>query len=406
MKKVLLILIPVMGILLLLAQIDDDLSKEANDLIDRVETDGDSESYLYLSGIFAEEGEDPIDEGKRILAEFRRSETDGSYEVLGYEESKKIPLPKGDAFCKAWADGCIASLFSSAMDLEKLLKKHQVLVSRSNKFLEFKEYKTLSKPTISEQLPPYQYIAAAERIKVLEAILTYKNGSPEQAIESLLLQFTRLRQSMALQDNLIGKLVFLMRLSEIIDISSVILFQENIKTETIASLSKAEKSFNIVAAREFGMSYYTFKNLDRNPDFFEMGGNFPSWITRVIYKPNMSINAITPIYYRFERLAQLSPSDFADEVKNGTHSKPSTSQLRNYVGNVLVGVSSPNFDEYVSRFIDFDVKIAIFNQEYSSGNTLENLYYAGDVPKEANGNICLNGPLEDERNLRCLKVKI
>lgn len=54
------------------------------------------------------------------------------------------------------------------------------------------------------------------------------------------------------------------------------------------------------------------------------------------------------------------------------------------------------------------MKLAIFNQYYSDGEftSFENTYYEGEAPKEVNGIICLDGPLEDKRHLRCLRVKI
>lgn len=48
MKKVFYILVPVIAFLLFAAQVDNDLSEEATSLIDRIDTKGSSESYLYI----------------------------------------------------------------------------------------------------------------------------------------------------------------------------------------------------------------------------------------------------------------------------------------------------------------------------------------------------------------------
>lgn len=408
MKKALLILISVIVITVLLAQIDDDLSKDASDLIDRVEANGVSDAYLFLSGIYAGENENPIDEGRRILEESRKLDIDESYNVAMYDDAKKIPLPTGEAFCKTWEDGCLAYLFSSEIDTESLLNDHKVMISRANKFFEFDEYTTLTTPSIKELVPPYQYVTAAERISVLNAISLYKNGNPEEAIDSLLGQFSKLRKSLGLQDNLIGKLVFLMKLSEIIDVAGVILSQEDMKIDMIPRLSQPEKSFYMVVAREFAMSYYTLKRLDKHPEFFETGGDYPGWLVRIIFKPNMTINAEAPAYLRLEQLAQLSSSDFANIIESGTPVIPSTSKIRNYVGGVLITML-PNFDNYVARFKDFDAKLVLFNHKYSLGSTLikpENPYYAGQTFKEIDGNICFDGPLEDKKFLRCLRTHV
>lgn len=408
MKKALSILILAIVALVLFSQVDDDLSDQATDLIGRLEPDAASESYLYLSGIFAGEDESPALVGKSLLEEYRKLEANESYEVAQYPDAKKLVLPTGEAFCRSWEEGCLEYLFSAEVDAEKLLKDHGILVSRSNRFLEFSEYKTLTKPTVTELYPPYQYIAAAERLKVLGAISAYKNGGTVTAIESLSDQFEKLRKSLALQDNLIGKLVFLMKLSEVVDVLSIVLTNEDLGAEEIPGLSGSEKSFYMIAAREFGMSYHTLKSLDRHPEFFEVAGNVPGWLTRMVYKPNMTINAVAPKYYRLDRLAQLSPVDFAKEAEPEDRLQLSTSKLRNAAGGVLIAIS-PGLDKYVAHFHDFDAKLALFNQVHHlklAPDSMQNPYYGHETPKESDGKLCFSGPLEDKRSLRCLRVKI
>jgi len=410
MKRISFLIVPLLVILVYLTQIDDDMSVEATKLIKKVEVAGNSKSYLYLLGIYANENEYPEDVGRGVLEEYRRLEADNSYEIVEYQESKRIPLPEGEIFCGAWEEGCLKILFSSEVDIESLFQEHEVLIYRSNKFFDFIEYTTLAKPAINEQFPPYQYIRAAERIKVLRAISTYKNGNAQEAINSLFTQFSKLRKSLELQDSLVGKLVFLMKLSEIIDVSSIIISKEESNIEIIPRLSLAEKNFNIVLAREFGVAYYTFKELDKNPEFFEMGGDFPGWIIRIVYKPNMTINAITPIYSRLERLAQLTPSNFSREIENRNATSISTSWFRNYIGAALITImSSPSLDEYLARFMDFDTKILLFNQVHHFKRKLtdvKNPYYENETPEELDGMACFNGPLEDKKFLRCLRLKI
>ncbi|MBV1913800.1 MAG: hypothetical protein KUG72_00335 [Pseudomonadales bacterium] len=409
MPKLLSIIALSITILILLAQIDDDLSIEAVNLINQIEADRTSESYPYLIGIFAGENESPEDVGRKIINEYQQLEADASYEIIEYQNSKKIFLPKGDLFCWSFEDGCLESLFSSDVDIASLINQHTILLNRTNTFLDFEEYRTLAKPLINQPIPPYQYIIAAERIKVLSAISIYKNGYPEEAIDSLLTQLSKLRKSLELQDNLIGKLVFLRKLSEIIDVASVILSKEGLKVEKISGLSKTEKSFSMIAAREFGMSYYGFKSLDKNPEFFRVGGKVPGWIIRLLYKPNMTINAITPGYYRLEHLAQLAPTEFVAEIEKGNNAPLSTSKVRNGLGAALITISLDFLDKYIAMFNDFDAKIVLFNQMHQSGDELikaKNPYYGDEAIEKPNGSVCFDGPMEDEMFLRCLRVKI
>lgn len=249
---------------------------------------------------------------------------------------------------------------------------------------------------------------AAERIKILEAISAYRLGDSAGAIDSLSLQFSKLRKSMALQDNLIGKLVFLMKLSEIIDVMSVIMSDSKGEVKLISGLSQSERSFYMIAAREFAMYYYIFNDTDKAPELFETDGNLPGWVTRFTFKPNMTINSIAPIYSEQEALAQLSPSDFVKKIEASEGSVPSTSKLRNYIGSILIAIS-PEYTGYVAKFYDFEAKVALFNQLHHlklKFDNMKNPYYGDERPEELKGNLCFNGPLEDERFLRCLRIKI
>ena len=398
--------IAVIIFLILIGQIDDDLSNGSISLIERIEAPGMSESYLYLTGIFANNKEDPIDVGLKLIKEYKQLDADQDYNIIEYPQSKKIRLPNGKEFCGVEEEGCLEFLFSSGVDVNRLLLDHQLLIHRSNEFLQFTEFKTLSKPTPHEYYPPYQYIVKAERIKTLDSIDLYLNGEKNQAIDSLYLQFSKIRRSMSMQDNLIGRLVFLSKLSEIIDVMSIILTDSEMEYENIPSLTLAEKSFYMISAREFGISYYTLKELDRNPEFFEMGGNTPGWLTRIIYKPNMTINSIASTYHELDRLSRLSQIDFVSEIEKNNEVTPQTSKLRNYAGNILIGLG-PNYNKYVARFFDFDAKLAVFNQRYNNkSNAIFNPYDKDEILIESKGSLCFDGPLEYEGNYRCLRVKI
>jgi hypothetical protein len=180
----------------------------------------------------------------------------------------------------------------------------------------------------------------------------------------------------------------------------------------IPRLSASEKDFGMISAREFGVLYYGFKSVDKHPQFFELEGEFgnaPEWLVRAVFKPNMTINALAPLYLLPEKLAVLSPAEFAQEVENLESYTPSTSVIRNPAGNVLLGIEGPAYEEYVARFHDLDVKISLFNQLYYSGldtTSLINPYYGSETPRMENGRLCFSGPLEDKSFLRCLSIEL
>jgi len=411
-QKGLAAIVALLSILLIASQVDDKLSAEAIRLITPIEATGSSDAYLYLTGIYADENEQPQDVGQAMLNQFQLAQADESYLMVDYPQVKKLPLPQGELFCKTWQDGCLKTIFNTDVDLTKLYQQHATLAARAVIFHRFTEYTTLTKPTISEQYPPYQYLAMASRLEVLKAISQHRAGNTQQAVTDLLLHLKTLRNSLALQDNLIGKIFLLMKISEVIDVTSIILSKTVLKTkiniDVIAGLSAAEKDFRMIAAREFAMSYYMFKQLDKNPELFHTGGNVPGWIIRMIYKPNMTINAIVPNFSEIERLAQLTPAAFTSDFEQSMEIYPSTSRVRNYVGNTLIAVY-PDFVQYVARFMDLAAKLVLFNQRYVYKDDLKNAknpYYADQRPDILSDRVCFSGPLEDSSQLRCLRIKI
>lgn len=409
-KKILLTVIVLLLAALMLGQRDDQLSQASKTLIERVDLSASNTAYLYLSGLFAHQDEDPESVGRERLAEYRKFENDQSYQMAEYPKAKKIVLPKGELFCVTSDEGCLETLFRTDFDIEQIREKHAVLISRINTFHGFAEYITLSKPTVEEILPPYQYLVRAERIATLGAIAHFKQGDSDQAVEQLMQQLQRMRAALRKQDNIVGKMVFSRMLSEKIDVLSVTLSQANTVqvTPLIASLSANEKDFSIAAAREFMLSYHLFTGMDRHPEILQKGGNSPGWLTRLFFKPNVSTNAITPKFYRLERLATLAPSEFAQALSEPALAVPKTSSLRNFVGNMLISIQL-DFDGYVGRMIDVDAKLALFNQRYHLQQDIaltQNPYFADETPQITEDKACFSGPLEDMVAMRCLKINL
>ena len=410
MLKVVSFLALVFVLLFFILQHDDEPSNEVESLVARFTDGKDSEAYLFLLGIYVQEGDHPITLGRQIFES--NSSIEQSEGAFDYPESKKLSLPDGDGFCSFKEEGCIGYLFSGSVRVAKLIEHHRELLERSDRFFQYDEYRTMAQPKVDEIYPEYKYLLRAQRIRLLEAIDSYNGGDISGAVESLVSQFSLVRGANGRHDNLLGKVILLVIQSEILDVLSVILSESGFQVSEIARLSASEKDFGMVSAREFGILYYGFKSLDKHPQFFELEGEFsnvPEWLVRAAFKPNMTINALAPLYLLPEKLAALSPAEFAQEVADLESYTPSTSVLRNPAGNVLLGIEGPAYEEYVARFHDLDVKISLFNQLYYSGldtTSLINPYYGSEIPRMENGRLCFSGPLEDKSFLRCLSVEL
>ena len=205
---------------------------------------------------------------------------------------------------------------------------------------------------------------------------------------------------MALQDTIIGKIIFHAILSDILDAQSFMLSKSGIKAKSIPNLSPSEKSFHKIAAREFGY----FSNEITSIGLWLQSQD---WVTRYLYKPHMTKNAIAPFFHELERNAQLSSAEFAEYVRGGDSYTASTSWLRNTQVGALIDPMLPEYNDYLARFHDLDAKIALFNQIHHLKldlNEMKNPYYGKEVPTITNGKWCFTGPLEDIGSFRCLMV--
>ena len=421
-KKILLGLV-----VILLLQIDNDLKPEIADMLEQAMPAESSEAYLYLLGIVAAESEDPSVVGRQLFTDMQRAEEhytfgDQSFEYEAYPEDKMLPLPQGELFCDSSEEGCWQAIFNKKQEREQVLQANTTLLERYNAFISLPDYHSLAKPTEQEVFPPFSYLIKANRLVILNAINTHQTAEYGRTINVLTDHVSTLRNQLMRADNLVAKMVYSAMISDNLDALSLIIHASNgVLNDEIASLSLAERDLALAMSREFAMGYGLYTNLDRNSEFFgyaEDGwkGYMPGWLVRVFFKPNMTANDAFIFYSDTVQRSQLAQTEFAkSDLERSEEPYFKLSSIRNSVGNILNSIARPNFDQYIARLFDLNTKISIFNQiadkavlpididyiqnpNYGTGDTA---YYS-----EEGKSICLTGPLEDERSLRCLRVKL
>lgn len=124
-------------------------------------------------------------------------------------------------------------------------------------------------------------------------------------------------------------------------------------------------------------------------------------------------------YGRVIRREQLTQQAFANAVtRTGYDSEGMKHKawhyLRNAAGTLLNQISHPDDDAFIARLWDLNCKIALFNAVEAKGklpldpSAIADPYYAhgkGAHYSPDGQEICLDGPLKDAGNLRCLRVK-
>lgn len=418
----------------LLLQIDDELDPEVATFLEQARPAESSEAYLYLLGIVAAEGEDPLAMGKQLFASMQQAEQqyelgDETFGFKDYPEDKKLALPEGELFCSGSEQDCWQTIFNDEEGRDQVLKQYATLLLRFQAFIKMTDYQTLSKSTVMEISPPFQYLNKGNRLVISTAIHIAQTADSEQSITILIDNISGLRHHLKSADTLIGKMIYTALISDNLDALSLIIHQnKQVFEHQIGSISLAERDLEIVMAREFTMSYGLYTAMDKHPDFFtstsvddggfnsDDGFKAPGWAVKTIFKPNMSINKAYLFYKRILTRSQLDQTEFA-AMAFEKHEQPlfRPTYIRNPVGTILNDIASPSFDQYIARLFDLNAKIAIFNQTMNKTalpqdlSFIQNPYYekGGTAFYSEDGkSICLTGPLEDDKNQRCLRVKL
>lgn len=396
-------------------RIDDALSPQAEALQAKWQLQEKSEAYLYLMGIMANSKEDPILVGRERLKEEKKAEL--AYRMHGedfqfyqYPAEKQLPLPEGDLICNFWDKDCLATIHQHSQQIDALLKQHQILLKRYQTYLQFNDFATLFYPFLMEPYPHYSYLVKGNDLVILDAFNAAQNSRYAYALNQLKQNIGKQRKQLSKQDNLIGKMAYLVMISKNLDMAYLISQQAPEEFHfMLEPLQADEKDFTHLMAREYILTYETFKEMIENPESWD--DNFiEGWMAKFMHKPNMTINTIYPIYQRTIDLAQMSPQEFSKSVTTANQIPLKFSLLRNFGAKILYGISTPDFNVYVGRMFDLNAKISLYNALIKNKplDTIYNPYYGASETAyltDDQKSVCFKGPLEQHRDLRCLRIK-
>ncbi len=388
-------------------QIDDAPSEEVASFVSLVESrmQIESEAYLYLNGMAVPEGQDVISEGNRLLVEYERSLSD---EILPSNKKANNVLGKNEGSyfnCMFLSQACLVNIMKNSDSWQYEMNRGSEVLARYDKFISYTEFTTMTRPSVKEIILNYSYIAFGNHLKVLSILSLVKSKHHKEAFFSLNEDNNYLRKHIEITDNLIHKMVFVSLLANNLD---VMVYLSSINAindfQKISLLSVSEIDMTLPLSREFIMGHDMLLELDGSPEIFELGGGVPYWLVRAMFKPYMIMNDSVSGYSELIRLSKLTSKEFAKSVKLVGISGKSNRSFRNYIGSVLNEISIPNYFEYIARMHDLNCKITLINEVFSAeGGKLNNPYGSNFDAREAKGNlICMGGPLEDKRNVRCI----
>lgn len=397
-------------------QFDDPLDNNTQELLALYQPAAEpSEPYLYLLGLLAHPDEDPIQVGRQRFAEYAKQAADADYKAIDYPKAKRLPTPSDDdEFCYPEQSECLARLLAGEIDIAAVLSKHRLLLERVNQLHINNDDSHHIDIAITDVLtPPYGHVIAAARLEVYASLQAYNQGEVQSAIQHLMDNLAMARTQLTYQDTELGKVVYIHLISDYLDTLSILFsLQSGLPALQLSSLTLAEKDLDRVVIRRFYATYSYYK--DMMPllrEDFSIPEGQGGWLLRIVFKPNMSINAEAAMHQWTRRLTLLSLPEFAHSLQQHGLPRTSSSMVRNYTGTVLLEISllpDPT-DHIIYRIMDLDAKIRLFNQYYSHGqdvSQLTNPYFPDQPVQVEDGAICFIGPLDNENNKSCLKVGI
>lgn len=307
----------------------------------------------------------------------------------------------------------MTKLFQPLSPLHDLTKEDQALLERWYQFTQYSDYQILTQPGVSEYLPLYQYVIAANRVLIINSIQQAFSGETAQARQQLLDNLVSLRSLLAAESHLVGKMAFAKVIAEHIDALNSLQQHFNLAPLAfIQPLTLNEKSLRLAYARELTMIANLYWSMDSEPGLFDPDLPIPPWLARQLLKPGMSINALLPVYEHLITGSELTPDRFMAHINQLPVPQPESHWIRNPVGTILNRVAGPDLQVYAIDIQDLDAKIQLFNafSQYPlrpANQVLEgftNPYHPDGEPMTATieqHKVCISGPSQRNK-LRCL----
>lgn len=392
-----LLVLPLLVLVFALLQQDVPLSPEAELLLSSVTYAAEEEPYLYLIGIQTST-EDPIGAGREIL-------TTDAYRDDADTLHKHVPIPQSPLLCDYSDEKCRETLFSSNPDLKAFLKEHQIFIDRTQQFLSWNTYRTLTEPSFEERQPEYVFVRTGARLLMLSA-LQESRESPAKAINDLRAVTQLFRKQLAIEDNLIGKLVYAKILSELINMQSLLIaeFTPDITGLSIERLSISERSLRKPFAREFLMYRTMLVELDGHPNFFSMENNAWEWQVELVFKPNMTTNIYADSVMNLIRASE-SPVEQWMYIAEKSQTFDPALAIRNPAGTLLVNTALNNPLYYLSQIGNLDARIVLFNHRLSGrSDSAKNPFWTNEFSFTDDKSVCFHTPFQNDQANVCLST--
>ncbi len=331
-------------------------------------------AYLAMLGSNAPVGTNPVVAGARIVDEHNASTkvapwrrerlTKSANQVAANPVDGQLKFV-GDlaAFCDLLDKDCTPVTPGDLPRIQAMADANAELVSRYIALQDFPAFENTSIPDLRQPASAGGW-RGARMLLFARAALDLQSGHEERALAFLSRDIGLWRHILG-AGNLIDEAIAVRALasnyrmlcnaiaSEAFDVRK---YQSELRG-MLTPLRPKELDGALMFKHEFELHARLVSTLPRSQDRSGPLDWLDRQLTRLLFKPNASLNRVTPIYVGLRELASRSPPDFAGLPENvqaeaDALSEPGITWIYDPVGKLLTAIAIPAYPNFVARVFD------------------------------------------------------
>jgi hypothetical protein len=398
---------------------DTSLSRSAAALTkaETIGTPDQSKSYRIVLGMHAAEQDDAYTVGGQLIASYRKaSEGFSPLDEIAFSEypdESTIYIPTADEselYCKVTDPGCFDQILADKAARDDERKRLSTIVERYIVYLDTNDFRSELAESVNTPWPEYRYVFAANRMRIFDAFDLVEKGNVDLAVEGMLEETRQLRQKLAASDVIIHKVITAHLIRDNLEaIAYVHSIGNGQLVKPIDYLTPQELSFEKPLQNEFFMTRDIIVAIDSEPEKLSEELEVPAWICQLLVQPNKLINRLADRINKHAELSRVDPAAFSAAFDDLDMIDDSNYSLSPTVDELMTNIIEVQYEDYIGRVFDLNAKIALVNAQITGEtDSLVNPYYPDDevtlhVDDDAL-NVCMDGPLPDEKHMRCLDI--
>jgi len=376
---------------------------------------GPSRAYRILLGMGVQQDDDALAVGGEIISHYYSASADigilDEDHFVGYSDDRALSLPVDDEdelYCNIIDEGCLDRIAVSASERNLEIERLSVLMSRHRDYLQAGDYRTEIPIAMSEPWVDFRVAMVANRLDIFSALSMAENGQPADAIDNLFVNIEQLRGLLAASDMLVHKVITALQLRDSLEAVAYIhgLYDEKDFTP-LAHLSVSERSLELPLRNEYLLVDRVAEALDGSAELLSEEFNTPGWIGKRVFRRNLLMNIVADRINAQVALSQLDPEEIHNALDIIALDDDPIFSVLPSVNEAMKVMADVDFTKYIGIVHDLNVKISLVNAQITGDpRALVNPYYpTKELALESVGTAaCMDGPLPDDKKIRCLDI--